>query len=135
MPRPADAPAAAAPVGEQVLAPAPTTLERGHEAVDVLVVQRHAPRHARLGGVAELHPAVAPGHGVLAAQGGQPERRVARRVLAGVLLVADAEDAEVEHPDRAGEHPVAAQPAAPRKAGGDLGAGVADHVAQARHAW
>ena len=72
------------------------------------VAQREGAGDVALGRVGEQHRAALEAH-VLAAQGREPERAVLVVVAGRVLLAAGAEDPDVQHPHRAGEHPVSAQ--------------------------
>src|SRR5438067_9290252 len=98
------APAAARPEGEQALAAAPAPLERTHHRVHVAVDDRLFPLLGPLGWVVEDELAAPDAH-VLAADGGDAEGAVLRRVL----LPAGPEEAEIDQPDGGGEHPVPAQ--------------------------
>jgi hypothetical protein len=98
-------PARSAAVGQQLLTAVAPALERADDRQHLRLGQRALPELAALADELERQRAVPPDHDVLLAQ----RREAVRLVLAGVLLAADAEEAEVEQPHGAGQHPGAAE--------------------------
>ena len=112
-------PAAAGPIGEQAVSVALAPLEASHDRLDVGVHHGLLSLLGTLGEVVEHQLAAAAGH-VLAADGGDAEGAVFRRVL----LAAGPEEAEVDQAGRRGQDPFPPQATA--------GQVLVDRVPQAR---
>ena len=104
-------PAGAVLVGEQLLAGVVPVEQGAHDLAHARVDDRLHPLLAALGGVVEDDQVAGDRH-VLAAHGGQPEGAV----LLGVRLATDPEEAEVEQPERGGQHALLGEAALPRGA-------------------
>jgi hypothetical protein len=96
-------PVAAVPPGEQLLTAA-AAVQPGHDLTDLRVDHRGHPPLAALARIVE-HQRVADHGDLVPAHGGQ----AVGLVLLGVGLRADPEEAPVEQPHRAGQHPLAGQ--------------------------
>jgi hypothetical protein len=100
-------PAVAVLEGEQPTEAAVAADQRAHDRPDGRISDRDRPVLALLGDVVERH-AVARDGGVLLLQ----RRRTVVMVQLGVLFPADAEQAQVDQPDRGGDHPIMIEAAA-----------------------
>ena len=98
------------PVGQQVVPAATAPEQRTHDRVQGRVPQSDCLVDATLGRVPQLDAVASKPH-VLAAHSSQTEAALVHVGAGRVLVAADPERADVQHPQGRGQHPIAAQPA------------------------
>jgi len=102
-------PALLGPVGKQILPAATAPKQGAHDRVQGRVVQGDRLIDAALGRVPQLD-GVAPQPHVLTAHRSQAEAALVRVGPGRILIAADPERTDVQHPQRRGQHPIAAEP-------------------------